>query len=258
MCDYGVAEGTKCRYYGESCSRAHGMDDLRDLSAVLKPDEDSAAIESIMPPFNIDTFRTVECPSSTKCKRPDCTYFHNELQRRRNPKLFNYNNGLCPYIIKEGKLISPANCSQGDKCNFCHTENELCYHKLNYKKKPCERKPCLREAYCPDIHQPAVVSQKQVREDKKLDRELRESGKFWRCNRCGSVIDDMFYYLKACQNKLCEGCKGRMVKEGIYKCMCGKLHDKLPTKILLREFRNECIVIEDDEPRALKSEMSDI
>ncbi len=129
----------------------------------------------VLTQFSVDTFRTVVCPNKDGCDNSDCLYYHNELERRR-PSDCKYVSKICQQVLENGKYVDPANCAKGDDCEFCHTKNELYYHRDNYKKKLCQRRGCGYGKFCPDIHpEEAKAEPKKAAESaelKELESEL--------------------------------------------------------------------------------------
>jgi len=58
----------------------------------------------------------------------------------------------------------------------------------------------------------------------------------WKCNKCGNLIGNEFYYIEQCKYKFCKTCKNAMIKEESFKCLCTETHKQKPTKIILREY----------------------
>jgi len=101
--------------------------------------------------------------SSTQksCSQYPCFSYHNQGERRRpvfDEKTHSlcYNSFICPAIQQDGI------CQDGDACKFCHNQNELDYHPLQYKTQPCngcnyENNPKLCPRFHPDEISRAVL-----------------------------------------------------------------------------------------------------
>ena len=61
----------------------------------------------------------------------------------------------------------------------------------------------------------------------------------WKCDKCKELLTSKFYYIKECQFKFCKECKSMIVKEGVYRCICGDVHSKVPTEIMLKESKSD-------------------
>jgi len=184
MCQYETENGYKCLKLGERCPKAHGANDLRDIPAILKKlrinaevplvnassisdisiiHDQSSIIKSEFPnitqsksltqkEFSLSSFRTTKCPNTEECKNQKCLHYHNELERRRNPTICNYDSAMCNKVYVNKKYKHPNNCEKRDKCTHCHTKNEMYYHKDNFRVRLCTRKNCGYGKYCPDLH----------------------------------------------------------------------------------------------------------
>jgi len=163
MCSYESHDGYTCTFLGERCFKAHSTNDLRNIPQIINKfktnfrmeilkEAEESKVNEILSEFCLDTFRTLGCPNKEECNNKSCLYWHNILERRRNPKIHNYDNIMCSKTFNGEKYLDPTTCSNGDECGHCHTKNELYYHKENYRKKNCMRSKCAYGGFCPDIH----------------------------------------------------------------------------------------------------------
>ena len=201
------------------------------LTSSKKP---AATAFKYLPPFDLSTYKTVKC-SEESCAVDDCELYHNNLERRRNPEHFYYEDERCTKTFKDGKYLDPAECSKGDKCKLCHTKNEFYYHEKNYKTKDCNRELCKYGDYCPDIHKDEIVLQQDAKGRRNdadviehlnkrisnLQSALTNSKKIaidWNCPMCG---DSMVEKAKAgiilcCKYMMCAKCIREM--GACFKC----------------------------------------
>ncbi|CEM04570.1 unnamed protein product [Vitrella brassicaformis CCMP3155] len=117
-------------------------------------------------------FRTSPCRhvrDSGTCSRPEseCEYSHNFYWIRRVPVYKSDRNALrylplpCPDIVLgTGHEILENKCNHGDKCPFAHSNEEIMYHPLFYKRHLCkqyqETNACS-QYFCPFVHSLAEV-----------------------------------------------------------------------------------------------------
>jgi len=153
---YKTEECTKCDKQPEEkliCWRAHDERELRDLKELYFNTNDHNKInESKDFEIDLDTYKTEECEGDCE-DIYTCPYYHNELERRR-PPCFDYVAEMCKKVYVEDEFLDPIKCTKHNACRFCHTKNELYYHKEMFRKKKCTRKPCKYGAdNCPDIHE---------------------------------------------------------------------------------------------------------
>lgn len=105
--------------------------------------------------FNRASYKVLPCTTPACKKGMRCLCFHRPEERRRAED-FQYSQQPCGYVYLEEGFESPGKCPEGDQCQFAHTENEVFFHRLMYKKKPClnylERSSCPHP-YCPFLHE---------------------------------------------------------------------------------------------------------
>jgi hypothetical protein len=116
----------------------------------------------------MNTLELAEFRSTWCCKRYDhdiekCKFAHVDVNLgwlRRDPRKYDYKPILCQKIscvpVKDRKNHEYAYvnaCEHGNNCKFAHSQEEINYHPLNYKKKECKSVPCcqLRDI-CPCVH----------------------------------------------------------------------------------------------------------
>ena len=177
--------------------------------------------------FSLNTFKIFPCKSlksTLSCKKDIhlCFYYHSISERRRPPMLFRYINEMCKEqkFDKKGKEI--VKCRNGDFCNKCHTNYELYYHQLYFRKTIyCLRRKkngqCEFLETCYGYHDP---NNKQTREEKleekrdevleKYNEEVKILGEQinkFRCQYCGKIpIKLDFYVILECGHIICKKC----------------------------------------------------
>lgn len=121
------------------------------------PQPDTFSLRNNNQIFNRASYKVFPC-STPACKKDlRCLCFHLPEERRRAEDS-QYSQQPCGYVyFEEGRGFgSPGKCPEGDLCQFAHTENEVYFHRLMYKKKPClnylERSSCPHP-YCPFLHE---------------------------------------------------------------------------------------------------------
>eukprot|EP00826_Nyctotherus_ovalis_P017608 TRINITY_DN15192_c0_g1_i1.p1 TRINITY_DN15192_c0_g1~~TRINITY_DN15192_c0_g1_i1.p1 ORF type:complete len:331 (+),score=78.16 TRINITY_DN15192_c0_g1_i1:467-1459(+) len=143
----------ECKDRGKACPFAHSSADLRNLKEIFKEEVKKTQVVS---KFSVETYKTAACKKEL-CRDKNCLHYHNTLERRRTGK-YKYKNSMCSHVFVDGKYVDPSFCLNGDNCQYCHTKNELYYHKDNYKKNQCKRHSCRYGQYCPDIHSGEATS----------------------------------------------------------------------------------------------------
>lgn len=262
LCDFRQDECKK-----KYCDKAHNSSDLRNIVALYYSDHQSPALQQIpeqpnesnlppdfssedidipsisnkslsskqqkdviIPPFDINSYKTMPCQDD-KCSSNECKYYHNNLERRRKIDKDEYMNTYCQSVqTEEGKLQEPEHCPKKDNCRFCHTKNEFYYHPENFKKKPCKRAKCNYGVYCPDIHgneeilteqNEEIILERLEGECKEMSKKvaaLRLLAKEWECPLCGNIMSDPHYtgIVLCCKYFLCSQCINSM--EECFKC----------------------------------------
>ena len=205
LCDFNEEE---CRK--KYCDKAHAKNDLRDIVLLYYTDNRSSALSPLTFKgniFDIKTYKTEGC-EKPECKNNQCVYYHNDLERRRNPSDYNYEPKLCPYIYKK-EYLPPDNCPKKDKCTLCNTKNEYKYHPVNYKTKLCNRDPCTYGSYCSDIHESDIEKlTKELNDLQVKAKEIRKIEKNWRCSFCKEVVRSVkdAAILLCCKYMVCKEC----------------------------------------------------
>lgn len=101
--------------------------------------------------LDLDYFKVHRCGREEQHNFKRCVYFHNELDRRRDPRKWDYGSELCP-AVRQGEL-----CAYGDRCDYAHTKVEQAYHPSKYRNKFCINYPanveaCPYSSYCSYAH----------------------------------------------------------------------------------------------------------
>lgn len=136
-----------CEDKGKACPFAHSAADLRNLKEIFK--EEVIRVQTLSK-FDVESYKTVACKREV-CTDKNCLHYHNVLERRRTGSN-RYKSSMCSNVFVNGRYGNPSACLNGDNCQYCHTKNELYYHKDNYKKSQCKRNSCRYGQYCPDMH----------------------------------------------------------------------------------------------------------
>lgn len=107
----------------------------------------------------MDYFKVHRCPIEKQHNFKRCIYFHNELDRRRDPTKYFYGSEFC------GPKRATDFCELGDACRFAHTKVEQAYHQDKYRNKFCNHYPdalsnCPYGKYCSYAH-----SEEEIRAD---------------------------------------------------------------------------------------------
>jgi len=121
----------------------------------------------------LSIFRTSWCAKRYDHDHSLCGFSHLEISGgwlRRNPFEHDYGTEMCPNIISlkdnSGSTKLMINqCSAGISCKFAHSEEEILYHPLNYKKGVCRASArpqgCRLGDVCPHLH--ALDSQHHIK-----------------------------------------------------------------------------------------------
>lgn len=85
-----------------------------------------------------------------------CPQYHNNRDRRRTPKNFNYRSTPCPSVKQGDEWGEPSNCENDEKCQYCHTRTEQQFHPEIYKSTKCndiqQTNHCPRGPFCAFAH----------------------------------------------------------------------------------------------------------
>ena len=76
-----------------------------------------------------------------------CNYFHDNKDKRRDPKIINYSSEKCPLGYEKS-----YKCKFSDECLKAHNEIEVIYHKEVYKTRKCKDKTCKMGEKCSFDH----------------------------------------------------------------------------------------------------------
>eukprot|EP01022_Parablepharisma_sp_SALTPOND_P017653 TRINITY_DN2860_c0_g1_i1.p1 TRINITY_DN2860_c0_g1~~TRINITY_DN2860_c0_g1_i1.p1 ORF type:complete len:701 (+),score=83.36 TRINITY_DN2860_c0_g1_i1:99-2105(+) len=189
-----------------------------EISEVSQPAMHKKLPTRVLPPFNLSLYKTEKCPNA-QCSVVHCEFYHNILERRRNPEIFSYGNTRCLKTFVNGRYANPSECPNGDSCKQCHTKNEFYYHPLNYKSQKCTRSRCPYEKYCPDIHgdefalgeNDTEIIETLSEKIENLKNELskaKKAVKDWMCPICGDQMEEKRStgVVLCCKYMACEKC----------------------------------------------------
>ncbi|XP_017494249.1 PREDICTED: RING finger protein unkempt-like, partial [Rhagoletis zephyria] len=97
-----------------------------------------------------------------------CPQYHNNKDRRRTPKNFNYRSTPCPSVKQGDEWGDPSNCENEEKCQYCHTRTEQQFHPEIYKSTKCndiqQSNHCPRGPFCAFAHSESCDEIKAARE----------------------------------------------------------------------------------------------
>lgn len=101
--------------------------------------------------LDLDTFKVDPCPQQTQHNYRRCMYYHNDLDRRRDPQEHTYTPEFCQ------DMALKSQCSLGDRCSQSHSKAEQAYHVDKYRKKFCSFFParlneCPYHRFCSYAH----------------------------------------------------------------------------------------------------------
>merc|ERR1719284_1762704 len=170
MCVHDTDNRGYCVKNGPHCAFAHGGNDLRppvydsrETPDLVEGGEDKLGPNSLDKersllnddPKWLDTTYVLTNYKTEQCKKPPrlcrqgyaCPQFHNNKDRRRSPKKFKYRSTPCPAVKTADEWGDPANCDQGDNCQYCHTRTEQQFHPEIYKSTKCN--DIVNTSYCP-------------------------------------------------------------------------------------------------------------
>ncbi len=114
---------------------------------------------SIREQLDLDFFKVEPCPQSSQHNYRMCIYFHNQMDRRRDPRRYNYTPEFC-----QGMSVLGV-CSLGDNCTYSHSKAEQAYHLEKYRRKFCSYYPenlqeCPYQKFCSYAHSEEEIQTK--------------------------------------------------------------------------------------------------
>lgn len=271
-----------CRDKGckNDCFSAHGFTDFRYLPELLDNEQCSRkdfnllkkdikqsklfkniiADENVTPlpeKFDLNTYKVIKCPMGESCfvDYHYCYNYHNDKERRRNPKFFQlFKKKYCPNIFSDGKVGDPTKCDKGDYCEYFHTRNEHNYDTNFFQRTlECKRnkgKPCEFFEVCYGIHfnekGSKITYSDSVQKDeglnqikssidevkKNIEKTLQELSKYdtllvetdkyqiYKCHNpeCTQVFSEKMCWLK-CKHNFCLFCCDSVNKEKKRYCL---------------------------------------
>jgi hypothetical protein len=178
---------------GPHCAFAHGPNDLRQAvydARELQGDDDSkiplfSSLEKekgvlVDDPRWQDHSFVLTYYKTEHCKRPPrlcrqgyaCPFFHNNKDRRRTPKQFNYRSTPCPNVKVNDEWGDPVHCENGDTCTYCHSRTEQQFHPEIYKSTKCndiqQTGYCPRGPFCAFAHGDSEISAPRLLTDEPM------------------------------------------------------------------------------------------
>ena len=165
----------------KDCHHAHNSEDFRKLIKIKRKINDinifkktllssiffkeiivESHARSLPEKFDLSTYKVLKCPFAENCLAfekdyHNCLNYHNEMERRRDPHIYQIDkNEYCKAILNEKHLLDPKQCGKGVFCEYHHTRNELNYDKRNFRVVVhCERnkgKKCVFYDVCYGRH----------------------------------------------------------------------------------------------------------
>ena len=163
MCEFCTNVDGICVKYGRLCSKAHGIEELREPLFEGRRNLATACTEEEQN-YYLHKYKTKKCsgyPYNCKCNGFD---YHAENEKRRSPFLILYNAFLCPI----------PQCSS-ENCPFSHSRNEIMYHTIFYKTVMCCRYEnhgiCKFDKDCSHAHSKTelrIIFKKKKKKSKEL------------------------------------------------------------------------------------------
>jgi len=190
------------------------------------------------PEIDPKVYKIYQCDDAL-CSQRLCPKYHNQLERRRDPKKVKYSSGPCYNVYKRGEWKNPDNCSRKEECTFSHTENEMKYHPSNIgetkdapriqpqvqhqleenKDDPARRVQQLRE----QLNKKNLEVEETKIKLKRTEGEVKKLKVLSRCKACGEGEQD--WILFPCSHLLCTDC----VKHYSSVCFCNqKVESRIP------------------------------
>ncbi|NXW94104.1 UNK protein, partial [Alopecoenas beccarii] len=99
--------------------------------------------------FVLAGYKTEQCTKPPRLCRQGyaCPHYHNNRDRRRNPRKFKYRSTPCPSVKHADEWGEPSRCESGDNCQYCHSRTEQQFHPEIYKSTKCN--DMRQTGYCP-------------------------------------------------------------------------------------------------------------
>lgn len=234
MCNFHVGADGVCTINGRHCPFAHSDTEVRS------PTQKTQEIPSES--LDISTYKIYKC-SSVACKLKPCACYHNQYDRRRDPKVHSYCSIPCKnvYDSTRKKFSHPEKCKNGEECKYAHTKFEAYYHPAFYRTQVCSQFSaqgrCDRGIGCAFLHPATVPSpypasmlsqllqsnQRLVKEHDALKTQLEGLKASLRtlkrkaiCPSC--KVNGKTVYL-SCGHLLCDLCAAAMVQQPVHKCV---------------------------------------
>lgn len=137
------------KYHSRSNRSAHKQfdSDRSDFGSSQGKKKSSGMVENL----DLNFFKVHACSVESHHNFKRCIYYHNELDRRRDPTKYSYQAVFCQQM-KDTNF-----CMRGDKCGLAHTKVEQAYHTQKYRNKFCTHYPnnlhqCPYGRYCSYAH----------------------------------------------------------------------------------------------------------
>ena len=216
--------------------------------------------------FELATFKVIKCKAGSKCRKDRhlCYYYHDVIEKRRNPLIFKYSNIICRKAIGDnGTSFTASNCPYGDFCHNAHSNYEVFYHAKNFGKiVKCTRKKingkCKYIETCygkhDDIEEGDLEDDKEAEFKEKCEKYSKKLSQFG-CFKCDTVPKDGTYFLLNCGCLLCKKCFKKSVNKAEKKVVCVNCEDdsgKTARKIQMGEVGN--LDEEEDDKKKNKEE----
>jgi len=157
---------------------------------------------------NTANYKIQRC-SIKDCSSQECFYYHNNLERRRNPYFFSYSKKPCSIVFRSGMWHNPNECPSGDMCPNSHTFNEYTF----YPQRQNEEEEPPQEQQQDD--------QKQFKVRDALKKSLNNLNKMFLCVMCSNrefelVVDPCGHVVcRVCSENILPKC--RLCNTGIEK-----------------------------------------
>lgn len=236
LCSFPVGTDGVCSINGRHCPFAHSETEMRNPSS-KKPKLPEIPTEVI----DIATYKIYKCPS-TACKLKPCAYYHNQYDRRRDPKTHAYCSIPCKnvYDSSRKKFSHPEKCKNGDECKYAHTKFEAYYHPAFYRTQVCSQFSsqgrCDRGSGCAFLHPTTPPSpyptsmltqllqsnQRLVKEHDSLKTQLESLKTTLKtlkrkaiCPAC--KVSGKAVYL-SCGHLVCDLCAAALSQQVVHKC----------------------------------------
>ena len=216
--------------------------------------------------FELATFKVIKCKAGSKCRKDRhlCYYYHDVIEKRRNPLIFKYSNIICRKAIGDnGTSFTASNCPYGDFCHNAHSNYEVFYHAKNFGKiVKCTRKKingkCKYIETCygkhDDIEEGDLEDDKEAEFKEKCEKYSKKLSQFG-CFKCDTLPKNGTYFLLNCGCLLCKKCFKKSVNKAEKKVVCVNCEDdsgKTARKIQMGEVGN--LDEEEDDKKKNKEE----